>query len=219
MAIQIPIAHRVEIGPNQRPWRNIRNFAAFSCVAVFVCFLIIRYRPSGDISLSEDKPALDTYQSDVLDIVNNETGINASSITDATLISSASGIPPYTSEEWDAWEAGHFPNECMPTSSSEIAPDGKMVPTDFAADCSQMKEILRNRMILASISDKAGKSPQLKTPTLKTPTPTLKDLSDAVSKLKAEDDKEAEVMKQILHLSAMKIKKLQKIRIPDRGPH
>ena len=213
MAIQVPVAHSVRVVRSSQLWHERSKKIAFGCFVLSVCALVLRFGPSGDNLVLESAPPtpLSTHQSAVLEIVKNLTGTNASLVTDPALIGSE--ISPYTSAEWDAWEDNHFPKECSPTSSIEVAPDGRIVPTDFAADCSQMKEINNKQTILASVLLKAEKSPQVTTT-------TLRDLSAAITHLTAETEKESDVMKQVLHLSAMKMKKLQRLRIPGKqGPN
>ncbi len=210
MALQIPVAYvAVTVPPRtaHRSWRDVVYRVGFCAGALCLCALVLRLDNSDTPASLEQTPPLSTHQAAVLDIIQNLTNLNASDLTDPDLIGTE--IAPYTSDEWDAWEAKHFPKGCKPTSTKELAPDGKWVDGDWGADCSEMKEIERRETTLSARFVSAMKEvPQLKSL-------PLSDLSRAIAKLKSADKKQEETLKQIIHSNTMQISNLHQLYVPS----
>jgi hypothetical protein len=211
MALQIPVAYVAVTVPRrtaQRSWRAVVYRVGCCAGAILLCALVLRFKTSDQPeSLAESTPPLSTHQAAVLDIVKNLTSLNASDLTDPDLIGTE--IAPYTSEEWDAWEATHFPKGCKPTSTKELAPDGKLVDGDWGADCSEMKELDRRETSLSARFVSAMKNvPQLKSL-------PLSDLSKAVAKLQLADHKQKEALRQIIDSNTMETSNLHLMYVPS----
>ena len=155
---------------------------------------------------------LSTYQDEVVDIVKKAVGAESLNFTNT----SSAMLSPQSDEEWEAWSKAHMPAECTPVSSTEVAPDGKVIAGDWSPDCSIAMTQIRSQYVHQILLARKIKSLELAAHVTHSP-----------QQKEEEGEEEGEVQQpaaqpssspmNLLRSDAKKMNKLRKIRIAARS--